>query len=304
VVAVAGSSSGGGAGAGSGSGAVNGAAAVTPAQAAELGSAPTLLSGTIAVPAPPSPTLPSALPSRRGRLVAAAAVVLIGGAVAVFAWRGRARNEERSAPTASRAAAAGIATGASGRSTADDPGAGMGQPGAAPGTSAGPAGAAGAVASPTAGSDVGAGGSPTAGGTTGAPPTAGTPGAPPAAGTTGAPPAAGTNDTAGDTVTILVTGVPPGTEVVTPDGIVLGKVPGKLVLAREDEPLALTFRARGFKPLQRDVTPRADATLELALEPARDGGKERRDKGDGRGKDGRGKDGRGKGKDDLEDFGE
>jgi len=66
-------------------------------------------------------------------------------------------------------------------------------------------------------------------------------------------------------VTLTIEGVPAGTEVVNPDGIVLGSAPGPIKLAREDVPVKLTLRARGFKPLTHEFVPSADATVKLTL---------------------------------------
>jgi len=67
-------------------------------------------------------------------------------------------------------------------------------------------------------------------------------------------------------VVLEVQGVPQGTEVIGPDGKVLGKAPGKIDVDRGETPLKLQFRAKGYKPETAVVTPKADGILTVALE--------------------------------------
>ncbi|HEU5056732.1 MAG TPA: serine/threonine-protein kinase [Kofleriaceae bacterium] len=70
-------------------------------------------------------------------------------------------------------------------------------------------------------------------------------------------------------VVIDVTGAPEGTEVLGPTGPI-GAAPGRIQLPRGEEKVLLTFRAPGHKPATREVEPRADGALEVALEPLAD----------------------------------
>jgi len=90
-------------------------------------------------------------------------------------------------------------------------------------------------------------------------------------------------------IVLEVTGAPEGTEVLGPTGPI-GAAPGRVQLPRGEEKVLLTFRAPGYKPLTREVEPRADGALEVALERAespaatqvnRDSGKKRRKKAPG-----------------------
>jgi serine/threonine-protein kinase len=67
------------------------------------------------------------------------------------------------------------------------------------------------------------------------------------------------------TIALDVQGVPNGTEILGPDGTVLGTGPGKVQIARSDQPLALGFRAKGYKAETREVIPREDASLSVEL---------------------------------------
>ncbi|WP_428261604.1 protein kinase domain-containing protein [Haliangium sp.] len=67
------------------------------------------------------------------------------------------------------------------------------------------------------------------------------------------------------TVTITVTGPPPGTEVLGPDGSV-GEAPGALALARGEAPVELVFQAEGWAPATVTVVPDGDRTLEVSLQ--------------------------------------
>jgi hypothetical protein len=94
-----------------------------------------------------------------------------------------------------------------------------------------------------------------------------------------------------DTVSLTIEGAPAGTEVVNPDGIVLGKAPGTIKFAREDAPVKLTLRARGFKSIVQEFTPAKDATISVTLKSAGSG----KSRGDGK---------KTKDKESLEDFGD
>jgi tRNA A-37 threonylcarbamoyl transferase component Bud32 len=67
-------------------------------------------------------------------------------------------------------------------------------------------------------------------------------------------------------VELEVTGAPEGTEVLGPTGPI-GAAPGRIQLPRGEEAVLLTFRAAGYKPATREVTPRADGALAVTLEP-------------------------------------
>jgi hypothetical protein len=69
------------------------------------------------------------------------------------------------------------------------------------------------------------------------------------------------------TVSVTIAGVPPGTEVLAPDGTLLGTTPGAILLARQAQPVTLTLRARGFRPATHELTPAADAAFAVTLEP-------------------------------------
>jgi serine/threonine-protein kinase len=86
--------------------------------------------------------------------------------------------------------------------------------------------------------------------------------APPPATEAPAPPTA-----APATVAITLAGTPPGTEVLGPGGVVLGAAPGTLRLARGTNPVRIELRAPGYRPLTHELTPLADGTLTLTLEP-------------------------------------
>ncbi len=71
------------------------------------------------------------------------------------------------------------------------------------------------------------------------------------------------------TVTITVQGPPPGTEIFGPGGVALGVAPGTLLLPRGTSPVRIELRARGHRPRFHELTPLADGTLTLELEPER-----------------------------------
>ena len=103
-------------------------------------------------------------------------------------------------------------------------------------------------------------------------------------------------------VTLTIQGVPEGTEVVDPAGVVLGTAPGAIAFARSDEPVKLTLRARGYKPATHEFTPGTDDTVKItlkALAPAAPAADKR-----GKGKAGHDGKPRPQGKDSLEDFGD
>jgi hypothetical protein len=71
-------------------------------------------------------------------------------------------------------------------------------------------------------------------------------------------------------VIITITGVPDGTEVLVA-GTPIGVAPGPVQVAYATEPVVLTFRADGYVPASKPVTPNTDSSLAIALKqkPAR-----------------------------------
>jgi hypothetical protein len=69
------------------------------------------------------------------------------------------------------------------------------------------------------------------------------------------------------TVSVTIAGVPPGTEILAPDGTLLGATPGAVRVPRQAQPVTLTLRARGFRPATHVITPAADAAFAMTLEP-------------------------------------
>ncbi len=69
-------------------------------------------------------------------------------------------------------------------------------------------------------------------------------------------------------VKLVVNGAPPGTEVVGPDGGVLGTAPGALQVPEGDAPIEVELRKSGFLPETRTVTPDRDRVLEVRLRKA------------------------------------
>jgi serine/threonine-protein kinase len=65
-------------------------------------------------------------------------------------------------------------------------------------------------------------------------------------------------------VIVTVTGVPDGTEVLVA-GAVIGAAPGPVQIAYGADPVVLTFRAEGYLPASRSITPAADGELAVAL---------------------------------------
>jgi serine/threonine-protein kinase len=68
----------------------------------------------------------------------------------------------------------------------------------------------------------------------------------------------------GDHVIITVTGVPDGTDVLI-GGATVGVAPGPVQLERGDRPVVLTFKAPGYFPASRTVTPDGDHPLAVQL---------------------------------------
>jgi hypothetical protein len=65
-------------------------------------------------------------------------------------------------------------------------------------------------------------------------------------------------------VIVTVTGVPDGTEVLVA-GSVVGTAPGPVQLAYGADPVVLMFRADGYLPASRSVTPNVDGALAVEL---------------------------------------
>lgn len=66
-------------------------------------------------------------------------------------------------------------------------------------------------------------------------------------------------------ITLEIVGPPLGTEVLGPQGEKIGTAPGTIVLTRGQDPVALTFRRRGFEPHTREVVPSEDHQVEVKL---------------------------------------
>jgi serine/threonine-protein kinase len=88
-------------------------------------------------------------------------------------------------------------------------------------------------------------------------------------------------------VTLTVKGAPDGAQVLGADGQLLGTLPAPISLGRDDVPVTLTFKAKGYKPHTETLVPSGDRELEIKMEKA----------------GGRKPGPRKPGKDDLEDFG-
>ena len=65
-------------------------------------------------------------------------------------------------------------------------------------------------------------------------------------------------------VIVTITGVPDGTEVLVA-GSPIGVAPGPVQLPYSVEPLVLTFRADGYVPASKPITPDADSALTVGL---------------------------------------
>jgi eukaryotic-like serine/threonine-protein kinase len=65
-------------------------------------------------------------------------------------------------------------------------------------------------------------------------------------------------------VIVTISGVPDGTEVLVA-GSPIGVAPGPVQLAYGTDPVVLTFRADGYVPASKPVTPNADSSLAVAL---------------------------------------
>jgi eukaryotic-like serine/threonine-protein kinase len=66
------------------------------------------------------------------------------------------------------------------------------------------------------------------------------------------------------TVTITVEDAPPHTEVLVA-GVLIGTAPGPVQLPHDTDTLVLTFKADGFVPASREVTPDHDQAISIAL---------------------------------------
>src|SRR5690606_30181513 len=102
-------------------------------------------------------------------------------------------------------------------------------------------------------------------------------------------------DTPPSLVTVTVSGVPDGTEVYGPRGL-MGVAPGPIQLHRGSDEVILTFKADGHVSKSHAVTPEADQPLAITLEPKERGGRAGGNKGGRGGKGGTAKGGKGSGK--------
>ncbi|MEM9489255.1 MAG: hypothetical protein AAGC55_08925, partial [Myxococcota bacterium] len=68
------------------------------------------------------------------------------------------------------------------------------------------------------------------------------------------------------TVSLDIRGVPDNTEVVGPDGTVLGLAPGAITIDRGDEPVELTLRRDGYASATRSVVPSANTILDATMD--------------------------------------
>ena len=226
--------------------------------AVDIGAATTPFHGNDALAAEVAPAARSRGARRRVTLVVGALVVaVVGGGVAFMMTGGRAANEAATASQASASVPAGQGT----------PGPGVARPvaGALAGATATPPASAATPPAPASASTPPASTPPAPTPPASTPPRASTksPASPASAAPSASPVAPPAMPV--DTITLTIEGVPPGTEVLLPDGVVLGKAPGTLRLVRGDAPVRLTLRARGFRPATQDVTPRADATISVTL---------------------------------------
>lgn len=65
-------------------------------------------------------------------------------------------------------------------------------------------------------------------------------------------------------VTFTVSGPPPGTEVFVA-GVLMGTAPGPVQMPRDEVGLVLTFKAEGYLPASREITPDRDQTFSITL---------------------------------------
>jgi hypothetical protein len=96
-----------------------------------------------------------------------------------------------------------------------------------------------------------------------APPPA-TPSPPLAAAPAPTPTAPATPEPARTSVIVTISGVPDGTEVLVA-GSPIGVAPGPVQVMYGSEPVVLTFRADGYVPASKPITPNADSSLTVAL---------------------------------------
>jgi serine/threonine protein kinase len=81
-----------------------------------------------------------------------------------------------------------------------------------------------------------------------------------------APDASVAPDAGPATVALSLTTTPPGAEVVSPEGAVLGRTPCTVRLQRGSEPVRLELRAPGYRTLVRELVPTADGLIDATLE--------------------------------------
>jgi len=86
-----------------------------------------------------------------------------------------------------------------------------------------------------------------------------------------ADPAAAAQPAPGDHVIVTVTGVPDGTDVLI-GGVSIGVAPGPVQLDRGTRPVVLTFKAPGYLPASRTLTPDGDRPLAVQLRRRPGGG--------------------------------
>jgi eukaryotic-like serine/threonine-protein kinase len=79
-----------------------------------------------------------------------------------------------------------------------------------------------------------------------------------------AAPVVATVDASDPTITILVAGTPPSTEVLVA-GVLIGTAPGPVQLPRDTDELVLTFKAEGWLPTSQQITPDRDQQLSISL---------------------------------------
>ena len=66
------------------------------------------------------------------------------------------------------------------------------------------------------------------------------------------------------TVIVTISGVPDGTEVLVA-GTAVGVAPGPVQLPYATDPLVLTFRAEGYVPASKSITPTSDSSMSMSL---------------------------------------
>lgn len=66
-------------------------------------------------------------------------------------------------------------------------------------------------------------------------------------------------------VQLFFQGAPEGTQVLGPEDVLLGEVPGPIRLSRSDAPVVLQFVAAGYRPLRREIRPVASGTVSVRL---------------------------------------